>query len=100
MVVFLHQLLPGCLFLLKISGLIKVLSDKLSSRRWRDQSFRHAASPHMQPGILLRILASSVLLILSFPRPDVGILSLVALVPLFMGLSDACLLYTSPSPRD
>lgn len=43
----------------------------------------------MQPGILLRILASSVLLILSFPRPDVGILSLVALVPLFMGLSDA-----------
>jgi apolipoprotein N-acyltransferase len=42
----------------------------------------------MQPGILLRILASSVLLILSFPRPDVGILSLVALVPLFMGLSD------------
>jgi apolipoprotein N-acyltransferase len=42
----------------------------------------------MQLGILLRILASSVLLILSFPRPDVGILSLVALVPLFMGLSD------------
>ncbi|MDF1524686.1 MAG: apolipoprotein N-acyltransferase [bacterium] len=42
----------------------------------------------MQPGIFLRVLASSILLILSFPRPDVGILSLVALVPLFMGLSD------------
>jgi len=42
----------------------------------------------MQPGLLLRILASSVLLILSFPRPGMGILSLIALVPLFMGLSD------------
>jgi len=41
----------------------------------------------MQPGLLLRILASSILLILSFPRPDVGILSLFALVPLLAGLS-------------
>ncbi len=42
----------------------------------------------MKPGILLRVLASSVLLILSFPRPDAGILSLLALVPLLTGLSD------------
>ncbi len=42
----------------------------------------------MQSGLLLRILASSVLFILSFPRPGMGILSLIALVPLFMGLSD------------
>lgn len=41
----------------------------------------------MQPGLLLWVLASSTLLILSFPRPDAGILSLFALVPLFMGLS-------------
>jgi apolipoprotein N-acyltransferase len=42
----------------------------------------------MQPGLFLRVLASSILLILSFPRPDVGLLSLFALVPLFTGLSD------------
>jgi len=42
----------------------------------------------MQPGLFLWILASSLLLILSFPRPDMGILSLFALVPLFFGLSD------------
>lgn len=36
----------------------------------------------MQPGLLLRIGASSILLILSFPRPDAGIASLFALAPL------------------
>jgi len=41
----------------------------------------------MQTGFLLGILASSVLLICSFPRPDAGMLSLFALVPLFTGLA-------------
>ena len=41
----------------------------------------------MQPGLTLWILASSVLLVLSFPRPDLGMCSLFALVPLFTALS-------------
>ncbi len=41
----------------------------------------------MQPGLFLRVLASSILLILSFPRPDAGILSFFALIPLFTVLS-------------
>jgi len=53
----------------------------------------HASGPEtsaLRPGgVPLWILASSVLLILSFPRPDVGILSLFALIPLLTGLSNA-----------
>ena len=46
------------------------------------------AAPAFRPGSgPLWVLASSILLILSFPRPDAGILSLFAFVPLFMGLS-------------
>jgi apolipoprotein N-acyltransferase len=41
----------------------------------------------MHPGQILPILLSSVLLILAFPKPDAGVLSLVALVPLIAGLS-------------
>jgi len=60
-------------------------SDKLLQR---GKGLRHAERAPMQPGLFLWILASSLLLILSFPRPDMGILSLFALVPLFFGLSD------------
>ncbi len=42
----------------------------------------------MRPALPLGILASAFLLILSFPLPDAGYLSLVALVPLFWGLSN------------
>ena len=41
----------------------------------------------MHPGLLLWIGASSILLILSFPRPDAGLCSFVALVPLLAGLT-------------
>ncbi len=60
-------------------------SDKLLQP---GKGLRHAEKVPVQPGLFLWILASSVLLILSFPRPDMGILSLFALVPLFFGLSD------------
>jgi len=42
----------------------------------------------MLPALLLRILSTSVLLILSFPRPDVGPLLLIALVPLLSVLPE------------
>ncbi len=41
----------------------------------------------MHPGLLLWIGASSILLILSFPRPDAGLCAFIALVPLLTGLS-------------
>lgn len=41
----------------------------------------------MQPAVLLAILTSSILLILSFPGPDMGPLSLISLVPLMCAAS-------------
>lgn len=62
-----------------------MLSDKLIQRV---KDLRRAVSSPMKPGVLLRILASSVLLILCFPRLDLGIFSLIALVPLMDAVSD------------
>lgn len=42
----------------------------------------------MQPVLLLEILTSSLFLILSFPRPDLGWIAFFALVPLFIGVAD------------
>jgi len=41
----------------------------------------------MRKGYFLGIPAASILLACSFPRPDAGVLSLLALVPLFLGVA-------------
>ncbi len=43
----------------------------------------------MVPGPIIRVLASSLLLVLAFPRPDLGIVSLFALVPLLSVIEGA-----------
>ena len=54
--------------------------------KWVKDLWR-AVRPGSHPGHFIQIFLSSSLLILAFPGPDIGILSLVALVPLIAALS-------------
>jgi apolipoprotein N-acyltransferase len=82
----------GC----RVSGLVlqkkAARGHSVNTARLREETgWRKKRDPDqklVRPFLIPGIFATSILLTLSFPSPDVGILSLVALVPLLMAASD------------